>query len=104
MTPPEGEVHGAGGSDGGQGEGMERAALAAAPGDRARLRDAGASLLFLALFTYWPVVQVLWQSLHGQVRVGGPQAYVGAQNFLKLFADPAFRKALATTSSTRSGR
>lgn len=53
------------------------------------------SLLFLALFTYWPVVQVLWQSLHGQVRVGGPQAYVGAQNFLKLFADPAFRKALA---------
>ena len=52
------------------------------------------SLLFLALFTYWPVVQVLWQSLHGQVRVGGPQAYVGAQNFLKLFADPAFRKAL----------
>lgn len=53
------------------------------------------SLLFLALFTYWPVVQVLWQSLHGQLRVGGPQAYVGAQNFLKLFADPAFRKALA---------
>ncbi len=53
------------------------------------------SLLFLALFTYWPVVQVLWQSLHGQVRVGGPQAYVGPQNFLKLFADPAFRKALA---------
>lgn len=52
------------------------------------------SLLFLALFTYWPVVQVLWQSLHGQVRVGGPRAYVGAQNFLKLFADPAFRKAL----------
>lgn len=53
------------------------------------------SLLFLALFTYWPVFQVLWQSLHGQVRVGGPQTYVGAQNFLKLFADPAFRKALA---------
>ncbi|MFA6964705.1 carbohydrate ABC transporter permease [Bosea sp. (in: a-proteobacteria)] len=53
------------------------------------------SLLFLALFTYWPVVQVLWQSLHGQLRVGGPQAYVGAQNFLKLFADPAFRRALA---------
>lgn len=52
------------------------------------------SLVFLALFTYWPVVQVLWQSLHGQVRVGGPQAYVGLDNFQKLFADPAFRKAL----------
>lgn len=53
------------------------------------------SLVFLALFTYWPVVQVLWQSLHGQIRVGGPQAYVGLDNFLKLFADAAFRKALA---------
>ncbi|HEY5796516.1 MAG TPA: sugar ABC transporter permease, partial [Bosea sp. (in: a-proteobacteria)] len=51
------------------------------------------SLVFLALFTYWPVVQVLWQSLHGQIRVGGPQAYVGLDNFQKLFADPAFRKA-----------
>lgn len=53
------------------------------------------SLVFLGLFTYWPVVQVLWQSLHGQIRVGGPQAYVGLDNFLKLFADAAFRKALA---------
>lgn len=53
------------------------------------------SLVFLALFTYWPVVQVLWQSLHGQIRVGGPQAYVGLDNFQKLFADTAFRKALA---------
>ena len=52
------------------------------------------SLLFLALFTYWPVLQVLWQSVHGQLRVGGPQAYVGPLNFIKLFADPAFRKAL----------
>lgn len=53
------------------------------------------SLVFLALFTYWPVLQVVWQSLHGQVRVGGPQAYVGLDNFQKLFADAAFRKALA---------
>ncbi|PTM41169.1 sugar ABC transporter permease [Bosea sp. 124] len=52
------------------------------------------SLLFLALFTYWPVAQVLWQSMHGQIRVGGPQAYVGLDNFQKLLADAAFRKAL----------
>lgn len=52
------------------------------------------SLVLLALFTYWPVLQVLWQSFHGQLRVGGPQAYIGADNFLKLFADTAFRKAL----------
>jgi sn-glycerol 3-phosphate transport system permease protein len=53
------------------------------------------SLLFLALFTYWPVVQVAWQALHNQQRIAGPQVYVGAENFLKLFADPAVRKALA---------
>jgi sn-glycerol 3-phosphate transport system permease protein len=53
------------------------------------------SLLLLALFTYWPVVQVAWQSLHNQQRIGGPQVFVGAGNLLKLFADPAFRKALA---------
>lgn len=53
------------------------------------------SLLFLALFTYWPVVQVLWQALHNQQKVGGPQVFVGLDNFLKLFADQAFRKALA---------
>lgn len=53
------------------------------------------SLIFLAVFTYWPVVQVVWQSLHNQQKVAGPQIYVGAANFLKLFADTAFRKALA---------
>ncbi len=53
------------------------------------------SLIFLALFTYWPVLQVLWQSLHNQIRIGGPQTYVGGGNFAKLAADPAFRKALS---------
>lgn len=53
------------------------------------------SFVFLALFTYWPVVQVAWQSLHGQRRAGGPQVFVGSENFAGLFADPAFRKALS---------
>lgn len=53
------------------------------------------SLVFLALFTYWPVLQVLWQALHNQQKIGGPQVYVGLDNFLKLFADQAFRRALA---------
>ena len=53
------------------------------------------SLLFLALFTYWPAVQVAWQALHNQQKIGGPQVYVGLDNFLKLFADQAFRRALA---------
>jgi sn-glycerol 3-phosphate transport system permease protein len=53
------------------------------------------SLVFLTLFTYWPVFQVVWQSLFNQQRVGGPQVYVGAANFFKLFADNGFRKALS---------
>lgn len=53
------------------------------------------SLVLLALFTYWPVVQVAWQSLHNQQKIGGPQVFVGAGNLTKLVADPAFRKALA---------
>jgi sn-glycerol 3-phosphate transport system permease protein len=53
------------------------------------------SLIFLALFTYWPVVQLAWQALHNQQRAGGPQLFVGLDNLLKLFADAAFHKALA---------
>lgn len=53
------------------------------------------SLILLTLFTYWPVVQVFWQSLHNQQKVGGPQGFVGLANFAALFADAAFRKALA---------
>lgn len=51
------------------------------------------SLVFLALFTYWPVLQVLWQAVHNQVRAGSPQVFVGLDNFSGLFADAAFRKA-----------
>ena len=35
------------------------------------------SLLFLAIFTYWPTAQVMWQSLHAGSRSGGP---FGLQN------------------------
>lgn len=52
------------------------------------------SLILLTLFTYWPVAQVFWQSLHNQQKVGGPQGFVGLANFAALFADAAFRKAL----------
>jgi sn-glycerol 3-phosphate transport system permease protein len=53
------------------------------------------SLILLTLFTYWPVIQVAWQALHNQTRIGGPQSFVGIANFTALFADTAFRKALA---------
>jgi sn-glycerol 3-phosphate transport system permease protein len=52
------------------------------------------SLLFLALFTYWPVAQVLRQSLHEESRRA--VRFVGLRNYEFLFADPSFQKALAT--------
>ena len=50
------------------------------------------SLVFLTTFTYWPVAQVFWQSLHQQDR--GHITYVGLGNFIALVHDPSFRRAL----------
>lgn len=52
------------------------------------------SLLFLALFTYLPIVRVLVDSLfdkpHG---TGAAESFVGFGNYARVFADPAFRQA-----------
>jgi len=50
------------------------------------------SLVFLGLFTYWPLAQVAWQSVHEETR--GRQTFVGSRNFATLFSDPAFQQAL----------
>ena len=50
------------------------------------------SFVFLAVFTYWPTAQVLWQSVHA-----GPRPDAGAlglRNYQAIFADAAFRRAL----------
>ncbi|TCT06434.1 carbohydrate ABC transporter membrane protein 1 (CUT1 family) [Tepidamorphus gemmatus] len=49
------------------------------------------SLVFLALFTYWPVVQVAWQSL--TVESFGGATRTGLDNFQRLFADARFARA-----------
>lgn len=51
------------------------------------------SLVFLGLFTYWPLAQVTWQSVHEEMR--GRSTFVGLRNFRVLFDDPAFQHALA---------
>jgi sn-glycerol 3-phosphate transport system permease protein len=51
------------------------------------------SLVFLGAFTYWPVAQVFWQSLHHEDR--RDSIFVGLGNFAALAQDPAFRHALA---------
>jgi sn-glycerol 3-phosphate transport system permease protein len=52
------------------------------------------SLMALALFTYGPVLQVGWDSLHLQRSPGAASTFAGSGNFEAVFADPAFRKAL----------
>ena len=65
---------------------------------RRRLRDPlglallAPSLVFLAVFTYWPTLQVLWQSFGVGTR-GAPAAF-GTRNYQLIVADPAFRRAL----------
>jgi len=49
------------------------------------------SLLFLALFTYWPSAQVLWQSLHAGAR---QSTTFGLGNYRSIAADAAFQHAL----------
>jgi sn-glycerol 3-phosphate transport system permease protein len=52
----------------------------------------GPSLLFLAVFTYWPSAQVLWQSFNVGAR--REPTSLGIGNYRQIFADPAFRHAL----------
>jgi sn-glycerol 3-phosphate transport system permease protein len=65
------------------------------------LRAAGAygllspSLLGLALFTYAPVVQVAWDSLHARRAPGIAPSFAGLGNYQAILADAAFRKAAA---------
>jgi sn-glycerol 3-phosphate transport system permease protein len=50
------------------------------------------SLIGLGLFTYWPVLQVLWQSVHREERRA--VRFAGLENFAALTSDPAFGQAL----------
>ncbi len=50
------------------------------------------SLVFLVLFTYWPVAEVVWDATHEVTRRG--TRFVGLANFAALFADPTFQRAL----------
>lgn len=54
--------------------------------------------LFLALFTYWPILRSLWFSLH-DVMLGDPQIFwMGLENYTRLLDDALFWKALGNTA------
>ena len=68
-----------------------------------RLRNAFAAapfiaptLLLLTAFTYWPILEAVWDSLHIVDRAGRSTA--GLDNYRYLLTDPAFRKALTNNA------
>lgn len=56
------------------------------------------SLLFLVMFTYWPILRSLWFSLH-DVLLGDPKIYwLGTENYRRLLTDALFWKTLGNTA------
>ncbi|MEW9836435.1 carbohydrate ABC transporter permease [Mesorhizobium marinum] len=56
------------------------------------------SLLFLAAFTYWPILRSFWFSLH-DVLLGDPRMFfLGAENYQRLLSDGLFWKTLGNTA------
>ena len=55
------------------------------------------SLIFLGLFTYWPMGQVLVSSLYQRRAVGGEGDFVLLGNYVRLFQDQDFLGALLNT-------
>ena len=53
------------------------------------------SLVFLALFTLWPIASVLWSSFHA--RRGRSQIFVGLDNFERIFGDPFSQQVILNT-------
>jgi sn-glycerol 3-phosphate transport system permease protein len=55
------------------------------------------SLIGLALFTYWPIVRLAWDSVYTKVPRAKTYTFAGAGNYSAILADPAFHKALVNT-------
>ena len=53
------------------------------------------SLVFLAVFTLWPIVSVIWSSFYA--RRGRSQIFVGTDNFERIFSDPFSQQVILNT-------
>ena len=48
----------------------------------------------LALFTHWPVIGTVWDSVHATPRGGKPAPFVGLENYQVMVADEVFWRSL----------
>src|SRR5262245_61322286 len=55
------------------------------------------TLLFLLVFTYWPLVTSLVGSFQRFGRIGTPPRWVGLQNYQDLWQDSLFRQVVRNT-------
>ena len=53
------------------------------------------SLVFLALFTLWPIISVIWTSFH--TRRGRAEVFVGLQNYERVLSDPISQQVIKNT-------
>jgi len=53
------------------------------------------SLLFLTIFTIWPIFWVIWASFQG--KVGRTRVFVGLENYTRLFTDPVGQRVIRNT-------
>ncbi len=57
----------------------------------------GPQLIIIVVFFYWPVSQAVWQSFLIQDAFGTSTQFVWGENYERLFAEPNYYRALATT-------
>lgn len=55
------------------------------------------TFVFLLVFNYWPLLQTVYLSTQKSDLFGRAAGFVGVNNYVELFTDPAFGKTLLTT-------
>ncbi|MPZ54857.1 MAG: ABC transporter permease subunit [Acidimicrobiia bacterium] len=57
----------------------------------------GPSILAITVLLVFPVIYAIWGSLHDTDSIGGPQYFVGLQQYIDLFQDPDFLWSISRT-------
>jgi multiple sugar transport system permease protein/sn-glycerol 3-phosphate transport system permease protein len=56
------------------------------------------SLVFLALFTYWPILRSIWFSFHDVMLGSNESIFLGLENYTRLLGDGLFWKSFVNTA------
>ena len=56
-------------------------------------------MVIVIIFFFWPAAQAVWQSFFIQDAFGSRLIFVGFENYLKLFADPAYGESFVVSTA-----